>query len=153
MIKRPYFLHVDTDSWKLKVDQEVLQWAWSKMGVTIWSQDSKIGFISRRNYVNKLIFGVLVKIQKTHRSQEWIDEISWFFACWYKFRKVDSYFDYYWVGIVRNGWSLIDHRTLNSDVSHKWFDELNRLIERFLHVHSAGIIFGLMTNLLCIFEI
>ena len=24
----------DTDSWKLKVDQKVLRWVWSEMGVT-----------------------------------------------------------------------------------------------------------------------
>ena len=28
-MKKPEFLHVDTDSWKL----EVLGWAWSKVGV------------------------------------------------------------------------------------------------------------------------
>ena len=34
MMKKPDFLHVDTDSWKLKVDQKVLWWAWSKMCLT-----------------------------------------------------------------------------------------------------------------------
>ena len=33
MMKKPDFLHVDTDSWKLKVNQKILGWAWSKMGV------------------------------------------------------------------------------------------------------------------------
>ena len=32
--EKPDFLHVDTDSWKLKVDQKVLWWAWSKMCLT-----------------------------------------------------------------------------------------------------------------------
>ena len=59
----------------------------------------------------------------------------------------------YWVGIVNNGWDLMDHGTLKSGVSHKWFDELSRLSEQFLYVDSDGIIFGLMTNLLCIFDI
>ena len=27
------FLHVDTDSQKLKADQQFIGWAWSKMGV------------------------------------------------------------------------------------------------------------------------
>ena len=31
-MKKPDFLHVDTDSWKLKVDQKILGWGWSKMG-------------------------------------------------------------------------------------------------------------------------
>ena len=33
MMKKPEFLHGDTDSWKLKVDQKLLEWAWSKMSV------------------------------------------------------------------------------------------------------------------------
>ena len=33
MIKKPDFLHADTDSWKLEVDQKILGWALSKMGV------------------------------------------------------------------------------------------------------------------------
>ena len=43
--------------------------------------------------------------------------------------------------------------TLKSGVSHKRFDELSRLIEQFLHVDSDGMNFGLMTNLLRIFDI
>ena len=85
---------------------------------------------------------------KSALSQEWTDEISWFFACWYKFRKVSSYFGDYLVGIVKNGWGLIDHGTLKSRVYL-----LSRLIERFLHVHSDGILFGLMTNLFCFIDI
>ena len=32
-MKKPDFLHIDTDSWKLKIDQKILGWAWAKMGV------------------------------------------------------------------------------------------------------------------------
>ena len=32
-MKQPGFLHVDTNSHKLKVDQKNLGWAWSEMGV------------------------------------------------------------------------------------------------------------------------
>ena len=32
-MKQPHFLHVDTDSQKLKVDRKIFSWAWSKMGV------------------------------------------------------------------------------------------------------------------------
>ena len=32
-MKKPDFLHGDTDSWKLEVDQKILWWAWSKMDV------------------------------------------------------------------------------------------------------------------------
>ena len=43
--------------------------------------------------------------------------------------------------MVKNGWGLIDHGTVEPGVYHKWFDELSKLIERFLHVDSDGIIF------------
>ena len=33
MIKKPDFLHIVTDSWKLKVSWKILGWVWSKMGV------------------------------------------------------------------------------------------------------------------------
>ena len=45
------------------------------------------------------------------------------------------------------------HETLKSCVSHKWFDELSRLVEWFLHADSDWIVLGFTTNLLCIFQI
>ena len=83
---------------------------------------------------------------KSALSQEWIDEMSRFFSCWYKFRKAKSCFNNYWVSMVKNEYGLIDHGTLKSGVSHKWFDELSILIEWFLHADSDGIIFGLMAS-------
>ena len=74
-------------------------------------------------------------------SQEWIDELGLFFACWYKLMKVKSYFNNYCVRVVKNGQSLKDRGTLNPGISHNWFDELRRLIEWFLHADSNGIIF------------
>ena len=77
-------------------------------------------------------------------SQEWIDEMSCFFACLGKLK----------VTLVIIGWLLyIFCGTLKSGVSHKWFDELSRLIELFFHADSDGIIFGLTANLLFIFDI
>ena len=91
---------------------------------------------------------------KSAVSQEWINEMSQFFACWYKFRKAKSYVNNYWVGNVKKGPGLIDLGTLKLGVSHKWFDELSRSIEWFwLHADSDGIIFGLRANLLSIFDI
>ena len=88
---------------------------------------------------------------KSALSQKWIDEMSWFFAGWYKFGTAKSYFNNYWVSMVKNGWGLIDHGTLKSGVSHKSFDKLSRLIEWFLHADSDGIIFGLTVYPLFIF--
>ena len=45
------------------------------------------------------------------------------------------------MGMVKNRWGFTDHGTLKPGVSHKWFDELSRLIEWFLHADSDGIIF------------
>ena len=75
------FLHVDTDSQKLKADQKCIGWAWSKMGVT------------------SLFSGH--RTQKLTLSQKWTDEINWFFACWYKFKKAKSWFNDFWVGLVK----------------------------------------------------
>ena len=86
-------------------------------------------------------------------SQDWIEVKSWFFACWYMFRKAKNYFNNYWVGMVKNGWDFLDHETLKSGIFPKWFDELNRLIEWYLDVDNDGIIFGLINNILCIFDI
>ena len=44
-------------------------------------------------------------------------------------------------------------KSWDSAVSHKWFDKLSRLVEWFLHAVSNLIIFGLTTNLHCIFDI
>ena len=61
-MKKPDFLHVDTDSWK---NGWAWEWAWSKWVWPICSQDSKIGYMSRRNEWNKLIFAVLIQIQES----------------------------------------------------------------------------------------
>ena len=55
--------------------------------------------------------------------------------------------------MVKNGWGLIDHGTHKPSVSHKWFDELSRLIEWFLHADWDRLIFGLAANLCCTFDI
>ena len=54
--------------------------------------------------------------------------------------------------MIKNGKDLLDHGTLKSGVSHKWFDELSRLVEWFLLVDGDWIIFGLTTNIFGIFD-
>ena len=65
---------------------------------------------------------------KSAVSQEWIDEMSWFFAYPYKFKKAKNYFNNYWLGMVKNEWSLIDHDTPKSLVSNIWVDGLSKLV-------------------------
>ena len=73
-MKWPDFLHVDTNSHKLNVDQNNFGWAWSKMDVAS-----------------------LITTLKLTVSQE---IISRFFASWYKLRKAKSWFNDFWVGVV-----------------------------------------------------
>ena len=40
------------------------------------------------------------------------------------------------MGMVKNGWGFTDHGTLKPGAPHKWFDELSRWIEWFLHADS-----------------
>ena len=76
-----------------------------------------------------------------------------FFACWYKLSEVKSHVANYWKDMVKNRQGLLDHGTLKSSVSHKWFDQLSRLIDWFLHGDSNGMILGWSVNLLSIFNI
>ena len=69
---------------------------------------------------------------KSAISQEWINKMSWVFACWDKFRKAKSYFNDYWVGMVKNGQDPIDNMGLLNQAYLNWFDELIRLMEWFL---------------------
>ena len=95
-------MHVDTNSHKLKVDQKsfkVFGWARSKMGAA----SLVIGF---QNWL----------------SQEWIDGINWYFACWYKFRKPRNYFNDV---VVKSGHGHVVYETLKSAVSYEWVYELS----------------------------
>ena len=58
-------------------------------------------------------------------SLERIYGINWFFECWYKFRKAKSYCNNHWVGMVKNGHSLLTHGTPKFPVFQEWIDELN----------------------------
>ena len=49
---------------------------------------------------------------KSAVSQEWMNELGWFFACWYKFMKAKNHFNNYRVGVVENGRGLKDCGTL-----------------------------------------
>ena len=55
--------------------------------------------------------------------------------------------------MVEKGWGFRDHGTLKLGVSHKWFDELSKLIEWFFCTDSDGMVFSLTSNLLYIFDI
>ena len=76
-------------------------------------------------------------ILKLTVSQNWTDEIYWFFACWYKFRKAKSYCNDSRVSVVKNGYDVLDHETLKSAVSEEWVYEW----ADFLNADSDAMIF------------
>ena len=79
-----------------------------------------------KNVCDLLDLGTL-KTALSHELMKWTD----FFA--------KIYSNSYWVGIVKNGWGLIrPYGTLKSRASHKWFDELSRLIKWLLHADNNG---------------
>ena len=51
-----------------------------------------------RNECNQSGHGSL----KLNVSQDWIDEMNWYFACWWKSGKAKSYFNDFWVDVVKN---------------------------------------------------
>ena len=57
------FLHVDTDSQKLKAHQTFIGWDGQEWVWLVWSWGSKIDCILKLNRWNKLIFCMLVQIQ------------------------------------------------------------------------------------------
>ena len=63
---------------------------------SVWSWDSKIDCISRVNSWNELIF-----------------------SCWCKFRKAKSYFNEFWVGVIKNGLGHLVCETLKYAVYFK----------------------------------
>ena len=107
------------------------------LGVASHVMRLKIGCMWGMNAWNKLIFCVLIQIQKNYWvgivqsgcgqfghgtlklavSQNLTDGMNWFFACWCKFRKAKSWFNHFWVGLVKNGSGFEVYETLKSAVS------------------------------------
>ena len=63
--------------------------------------------------------------QKLAVSEEWIEGVKSFFACWCKFRKAKSYLNGFLVPVVKNGHVSLVHGTLKYAVSQKWIYELS----------------------------
>ena len=80
-----------------------------------------IKYISRTKWWNSLPFSMLIEKIKSWLenigvivvksgcdhpghivNEEWMDKLSWFFACWCKFTKVKNYFQNFWVILVKN---------------------------------------------------
>ena len=66
------------------------------------------------------------KALKSAVSEYGIDELSWFFECWYKFKKAKRYYNSYCVSGVRNGLGLLVNLALKSALSK--IELMNRAI-------------------------
>ena len=66
-------------------------------------------------------------------SQEWIDGMKWFSACLCKFKKAKSYFNDFWVGLVKNGGGHLVHEPQNL---------LNEFMDWAHFLHADAIIFS-----------
>ena len=104
IMKKPDFLHVDSDSWKLEVD-------WKRFGVGML----KIGCDQSVLWTQKLAL-----------CQRGMNELNWFLVCWYKFRKAKSYCNNFLLVVVKNG--LCSFRSWNSKICcitrTNWWSEL-----------------------------
>ena len=73
-----------------------------------------------------------LKLTVSQVSQEVINGINWSLVCSYKFRKAKSYFDKFWVVMVKNGHCLLGLGTQKCAVSQEWIDEMSY----FLHADT-----------------
>ena len=83
-----WFLHVDTNPWKLKYDWKILGWAWWKNGCGLSGHRTLKLAVSQEG-IDKLICCVLIQAQK-----------------------VESYFKDYWMGVVKNRHDFFVHGSL-----------------------------------------
>ena len=61
-------------------------------------------------------------------SQDWNDEMNWFFAWWCKFRKAKSYFNDFWVDQVKNGCGHLVHETLKFVRVSLWIELISCML-------------------------
>ena len=87
-------MHVDTNSHKVEVDWKFFsgcgQQCVQPVCISVWKS-------------------VCVKLTL---SQEWIDGMNWFFACWWKFRKAKSCLNAFWVGVVKTSFDYLANETV-----------------------------------------
>ena len=103
-MKQPHFLHVDTNSQKLKVDLKFFSWAWFRMGVT------------------NLVSGINLNV-----SQGWTDGIKWIFAYWYKFMQMKGRLKIFGVGMVKSRCGQSGYGALKLTVLEEWSNGINWL--------------------------
>ena len=66
------------------------------------------------------------RIFKSSISPEEGDYTASFFACWYKFMKIKSWFKIFWLGMFKNGCGQSGLWNLKLIVSEEWRDGINK---------------------------
>ena len=64
-------------------------------------------------------------------SQEWVDRINCFFACWYKFMQIKRWSKILEVKMVKNGCAQSFDGTLKLSVSEEWTDGIKWFFARW----------------------
>ena len=94
------------------------KWVW-----LVWSWDSKIDFICRMNRWSFACWVGMVRngyIQSSHGTLELLELLTvpekkygrkWFFCMLVQIRKAKSWFNDFWLGVVKNGYGLLVHKT------------------------------------------
>ena len=75
-------------------------------------------------------------------SPQQINEIAWFFACWYKFTEIKSWSKTFWMGMVRNGCGQVSHGTGMLAVLQEWIDGMNWFFACWCKYRKAKIYFN-----------
>ena len=88
-------MHVDTDSQKSKFDKQIFVWAWSEMVWPVCSVDSKIDCISKYELMEQTDF--------LHAGTN--------------SGMLKSWFNDFWVSMVKNGHGYFVHETVKSAAS------------------------------------
>ena len=81
-----------------------------------------------------------LRILKLAVSQKEINGINWFLVCWQEFRKPKSYFNNFWIVVIKNGHGLLGLGTLSISGMNQWTGWFFACWYKFMKVKSLIII-------------
>ena len=87
------------------------------MEIKSWLKKNVVGMVKNRYGHSGL------RALKLAVSQKGINGINWFLGCWSNFRKAKSYFNNFWMVVIKKGCGLLGIGTLKSALSQEWTDE------------------------------
>ena len=91
--------------------------------------DPILGKILFLRYRSKCFCQSDCRIFKSTISPEQIDESTSLFACWYKFTKIKSWLEFFWLSRVKNGCGQSGLWTLKLTISKEWTNGINFFLQ------------------------